>query len=175
MSVDEFVPWYRGLEARLWSQQQHTQESSQVTTVLVGQDRDAGQATRQGTRGKVSRHDADVPQHSTALTSVRRTENETLASSGMDNGHAAHDMVQHQLVAINAALADSARQGIVSSLVPLPPWQTQLHLLPPGAGAREHEARSMAPGGQEHSLTRFGRTAGPKNVSLKLPDLCVSS
>jgi hypothetical protein len=167
MTVDEFVPWYRGLEARLWSQQRHRQESSQVTTVSVGQDRDDGQVSRQGSRGDVNSHHADVPQHSTALISVRRTENETLASSGMDYGHAAHDMVQHQLVAINAALVDSARQGIVSSWVPLP-RHTQLHPFPPGTGARrEHEARSMAPGGQEHSLTRVGHTAGPENVSLK--------
>ena len=135
MTLDEFVPWYRNLEARLWAQQR----GRHVASVSAIEEQSY-------VPGRV-RHHVDVPnwpQHSTALISVAAA-----PSASADDEH--HATMQGVLAAARAAQdAGGERVGALPSLPDSAPLRR--HALPdehslvaPGAGPRTH-ARSRPQG-----------------------------
>jgi len=125
MTLDEFVPWYRNLEARLWAQQR----GRHVASVSAIEEQSY-------VPGRV-RHHVDVPnwpQHSTALISVAAA-----PSASADDEH--HATMQRVLAAARAAQDAGERVGALPSLSNSAPLRRHAfpneHLLvEPGVGPR---------------------------------------
>lgn len=154
MSLNEFVPWYRNLEARLWSQQrgQHAApEHEQHSSVSVSEERSAAGSVR---------HHVDVPnwpQHSTALISVAAVP----PASADDEYHAT---MQRVLAAARAA--QEASDGVLPSRRHVLPKEHSLVL--PGV---EPRADALARP-QEYDLAQFvSRSVRPAGLKDKVQEL----